>query len=92
MSPSPASLVKELISEHLSKKITSENLLLVDDLGADDLDLIEIVMSLEEKFNIEISDDAHDKIFSNGSIHDIIQLVKFYIEERDDDKFSSGDE
>ncbi len=34
----------------------------VDDLGADSLDQVELVMALEEKFNVEISDEAAEKI------------------------------
>lgn len=34
----------------------------VDDLGADSLDLVELIMSFEEKFGIEISDDDAEKI------------------------------
>jgi acyl carrier protein len=34
----------------------------VDDLGADSLDLVELIMSMEEEFDIEISDEAAEKI------------------------------
>jgi len=36
----------------------------IDDLGADSLDTVELVMSLEEEFDIEIADDAAEKILT----------------------------
>ena len=38
----------------------------IDDLGADSLDTVELVMALEEEFNIEISDDDAEKITNVG--------------------------
>ena len=43
----------------------------VDDLGADSLDTVELLMAVEEEFGIEISDDQFEKIVTVG------QLVKF---------------
>lgn len=39
----------------------------VDDLGADSLDLVELVMAFEEEFSLEVPDDAAEKIVSIGS-------------------------
>ena len=44
---------------------------LIDDLGADSLDLVEISMALEEKFSIEVPDDQVE------SIHTVEDVVKF---------------
>jgi len=65
--------VKKLLVEHLGveadKVVDSANC--VDDLGADSLDTVELLMAVEEEFGIEISDDQFEKIVTVG------QLVKF---------------
>ncbi|GIX09609.1 MULTISPECIES: acyl carrier protein [unclassified Elioraea] len=56
--------VKEIVVEHLGveeAKVT-ETASFIDDLGADSLDTVELVMAFEEKFGIEIPDDAAEKI------------------------------
>jgi len=45
----------------------------VDDLNADSLDLVEMIMSLEEEFKIEIPDDDVEKIHTVGDAVDYIQ-------------------
>lgn len=60
--------VKELIVEQLDVEedmITSDTSL-TDDLDADSLDIVELMMAIEEEFNIEISDDDTDKISTVG--------------------------
>jgi len=44
----------------------------IDDLGADSLDLVELIMSLEDKFNIEISDEEAEKIVTVKDAMDYI--------------------
>jgi acyl carrier protein len=69
--------VKEIISEQLNvdeNEISPEKSF-VDDLGADSLDLVELIMALEEEFDLEISDEEAQKIRTVG------EAVKF-IEER----------
>ncbi len=49
----------------------------IDDLGADSLDIVELVMAMEEEFDIEIPDDDAEKI---QTIEDVITYVKAKIE------------
>jgi len=68
--------VKEVVAEQLgvSKDEIKEDSKFVEDLGADSLDVVELVMALEEKFDIEIPDEAAE------SITTVADAVK-YIEE-----------
>ena len=62
--------VKELIVEQLD--VDEDNVTfgasIQDDLGADSLDVVDLVMSLEEEFDIEIPDDAVENIKTVGDI------------------------
>ena len=63
-----ADRVKKIVIEHLNveaEKVT-ENASFIDDLGADSLDTVELVMAFEEEFNVEIPDDAAEKIQTVG--------------------------
>jgi acyl carrier protein len=65
--------VKDIVADNLGvdrEKITPETSF-VNDLGADSLDTVELVMELEEEFDINIPDDAAEKIQTVG------QAVKF---------------
>jgi acyl carrier protein len=67
--------VKEIIVEQLG---VSENEVVpeakfIDDLGADSLDLVELVMALEEEYGIEISDEEAEGILTVG---DAIEYIK----------------
>ena len=56
--------VKQIVVDHLGiddSKVTPESKF-IDDLGADSLDTVELVMAFEEKFGIEIPDDAAETI------------------------------
>jgi acyl carrier protein len=60
--------VKKIVVEHLGveeEKVT-ENASFIDDLGADSLDTVELVMAFEEEFGIEIPDDAAETIQTFG--------------------------
>ena len=62
--------VKEILMDQLDveeEKITMEASI-VDDLGADSLDLVDMVMSLEEEFDVEIPDDQVENIKTVGDI------------------------
>ena len=60
--------VKKMVVDHLDveeDKVT-ENAHFIDDLGADSLDNVELVMAFEEEFDIEIPDDAAETIQTVG--------------------------
>ena len=56
--------VKKIIAEKLSVEMEEvvPEASFVDDLGADSLDLVELIMSMEEEFDVEISDEDAEKI------------------------------
>ena len=59
-----AERVKKIVVEHLgveADKVT-EDASFIDDLGADSLDTVELVMAFEEEFGVEIPDEAAEKI------------------------------
>ena len=49
----------------------------VDDLGADSLDVVELVMAIENEFEIEISDEDYDKVSSVG---DVVEYIRERVE------------
>jgi acyl carrier protein len=59
-----AERVKKIVVEHLGvdEAKVHESASFVDDLGADSLDTVELVMAFEEEFGVEIPDDAAEKI------------------------------
>jgi len=69
-----AERVKKIIVEHLgveeSKVVESASF--IDDLGADSLDTVELVMAFEEEFGIEIPDEAAEKILS---VKDAVEYI-----------------
>ena len=63
-----AERVKKIVVEHLNvdgEKVT-DNASFIEDLGADSLDTVELVMAFEEEFGIEIPDDAAESIVTVG--------------------------
>lgn len=62
--------LKKIISEQLEvdQSIISESSTITGDLGADSLDLVDLAMSIEDTFDIELSDDALDKIKTVGDL------------------------
>ena len=70
--------VKKIVADHLGieeEKVTEESSF-IDDLGADSLDTVELVMAFEEKFGIEIPDDAAETIQTVQNAIDYIQSKK----------------
>ena len=61
-----ANRVKEIVVDHLGvdKSKVQEAASFIDDLGADSLDTVELVMAFEEEFSCEIPDDAAEKILT----------------------------
>ena len=70
--------VKEIVVDKLgvkSNKVTLEAKF-IDDLGADSLDTVELIMQFEEEFEIEIPDKDAEKIISVGQTVDYINSLK----------------
>ncbi len=73
-----AQRVKDIVVEHLgvdAEKVT-EGASFIDDLGADSLDTVELVMAFEEEFGCEIPDDAAEKIMTVKDAIDFIQSTQ----------------
>ncbi|MDH3595342.1 MAG: acyl carrier protein [Rhodospirillales bacterium] len=66
--------VKKIVVEHLGvdESKVSETASFIDDLGADSLDTVELVMAFEEEFGCEIPDDAAEKIVT---VKDAIDFI-----------------
>jgi acyl carrier protein len=70
--------VKKIVTEHLGVedgKVTPEASF-IDDLGADSLDTVELVMAFEEEFGIEIPDDAAETIQTFGDAVGFIEKAQ----------------
>tara|TARA_Y100001970_G_C13889228_1_gene677820 strand:+ start:59 stop:292 length:234 start_codon:yes stop_codon:yes gene_type:complete len=70
--------VKKIVIDHLGideSKVTNDSKF-IDDLGADSLDTVELVMAFEEKFGIEIPDDAAETIVTIQNAIDYIESKK----------------
>jgi len=70
-----AKKVKKIVAEHLGIEDTkvTEEASFIDDLGADSLDTVELVMAFEEEFGSEISDSEAEKILTVG---DAIKFIE----------------
>lgn len=72
--------VKSIIADQLGldeEEITLESSF-VDDLGADSLDIVELIMALEGEFDMEIPDEEAEKISTVGNV---VDYIKSHIEE-----------
>ena len=70
--------VKGVIVEHLG--VAEGNITMkasfIDDLGADSLDIVELIMALEEEFDIEIPDSDAEKVVTVG---DVVEYIKDHV-------------
>lgn len=72
--------VKEIVAEQLGvepEEVTLESSF-IEDLGADSLDIVELVMALEEEFDIEIPDEDAEKI---STVNDVVEYIKAHTDE-----------
>lgn len=72
--------IQNLISEQLGidvGEITIEASF-IDDLGADSLDVVELIMALETEFDLEIPDEDAEKI---ATVNDVVEYIKAHTEE-----------
>lgn len=67
--------VKEIIVEQLgvAENSVTEEASFIDDLGADSLDIVELIMALEEEFDIEIPDSDAEKVVT---VSDVVDYIK----------------
>lgn len=67
--------VIEILADHFKKRTSEINVNsdLVDDLGADSIDSIEITLLIEKEFDIEVSDQQIDQITTVQSVIDLVQ-------------------
>lgn len=67
--------LKNIIVEQLgvNEEVVKEEATFVDDLEADSLDIVELVMNIEEEFNMEIPDEDSEKIVTVG---DVVKYIK----------------
>ncbi len=74
MSDSSEDKIKDIIVEQLgvnAEQVTRESKM-IEDLGADSLDAVELVMAIEEEFGIEVPDDQAEKLVAVGDIIDYV--------------------
>ncbi len=78
MSNDIAERVKKIVVEHLGvdDAKVSESASFIDDLGADSLDTVELVMAFEEEFGCEIPDDAAEKIVT---VKDAVAFIQEHV-------------
>jgi acyl carrier protein len=75
MASSVEARVKEIVCEQLgvSEDEVTPDASFIEDLGADSLDIVELVMALEEEYEMEISDEDAEKI---KTVHDVIAYIE----------------
>ena len=66
--------VRDIVVEQLGSEADAVTLesTFIDDLGADSLDIVELIMAFEEEFNVEIPDEAAEKI---KTVQDVVNYI-----------------
>jgi acyl carrier protein len=66
--------VREIVAEQLERDVNevTNTASFIEDLGADSLDIVELVMKMEEEFGIEIPDEEAEKI---KTVNDVVQYI-----------------
>jgi acyl carrier protein len=66
--------VREIVAEQLERDVNEvkNESSFIEDLGADSLDIVELVMKMEEEFSIEIPDEEAEKI---KTVNDVVQYI-----------------
>lgn len=73
--------VKDIVVDQLSVEAdeVTEEATFIDDLGADSLDIVELIMAFEEEFGIDIPDEATEKI---KTVQDVVEYVSKSLQEQ----------
>lgn len=69
------SRIKEIIAEHLEVKLESvkNESKFIDDLGADSLDTVELIMAIEDQYHFEVSDDEAEQLTTVQAVIDYVK-------------------
>jgi acyl carrier protein len=75
MSSDLSKRIQTIVAEQLGVEISevTKDASILDDLGADSLDVVELVMTLEEAFNIEVPDEAVEEMHTIGDVHRFVE-------------------
>jgi acyl carrier protein len=67
--------IQTIVADQLGVEIgeVTKDASILDDLGADSLDVVELVMTLEEAFNIEVPDEAVEEMRTIGDVHRFVE-------------------
>ncbi len=69
--------LRKIVADHLEKTHdeVAEDKTFIDDLGADSLDMVELVMALEEEFDLEVSDSEAEHLTTVGHAVDLVERL-----------------
>ena len=72
-------IVSKIVADHFGLAKVNEEDELIHDLGGDQLDVIELVMALEEKFNITISDDEAERLQTVQDVSECVSRKQLHV-------------